>query len=118
MKSAAVPVAMGSSPRVAMSASVFLVRDARVGKHVVIDVSALDLAMGLDFFAALLCLVVLLPVLVQPVMSCDGVAGDLSPGRVQLLDEMQMCLLAVLSLGVLLRTRRALFPVSHLPTLS
>jgi hypothetical protein len=96
MKSAAVPVAMGSSARVAMS------------------------AIGLQFLAVLFRLVVLFTPLAQPLVSVT-VAGDgvaFWRGRLQLLDEMLARLLAVLTFRVPLRARLSLLSVSHLPKLS
>jgi hypothetical protein len=94
--------------------------DASVRDDVVIDPSALDLAHRLDLFTVLFRFVVLFAVLMQAMMSFDvtllgprcffNVAG---PAFLQLLDETTMCLLAVLPLGVSLRSRVVRLSVSH-----
>ncbi|HEY8176950.1 MAG TPA: hypothetical protein VIF32_14725 [Gemmatimonadaceae bacterium] len=96
MKAAAVPGAMGSSARVAMS------------------------AIGLQLLAVLFRLVVLFTLLAQPLMSVSVAGDDVAfwDGCLKLLDEMLARLLAVLTFSVPLRARLSFLSVSHLPKFS
>ena len=115
MKSAAVPVAIGSSARGAMSVPVAFGRNTGVRENVFILVSALYFAIRLDFLAVLFGFVVLLPVLMQTVMTLHRIAGrrTLLGGLLQLSNEAAMCFFSVLPLSMLLRPRLPLFSMSH-----
>jgi hypothetical protein len=102
------------------------VRDTGVRQDVVVDVPALYLAHGLDLFAVLFRLVVLLAVLMQPMVSLDvGLFGERlawitplacgagRPAFLQLLDETAVRFLAVLAFGVSLRSSVVRLPLSH-----
>jgi hypothetical protein len=87
------------------SGAVALVGNARVAKHILIDIAALDLAHGLDFLAVLFRFVMLLAVLVQALASfaIGGLGMQLAVrALLQLFDQAIMRLSAVHPFGMLL----------------